>query len=147
MKRWSLVIALAGFGLLGGCASGDDAGGEGGEQVTTSSGLKYTDVITGAGDAAASGDTVEVHYTGWFYENGTRGTQFDSSVGSDPYPVTIGVTRVIEGWTEGLVGMKLGGKRELIIPPALAYGANGKPPDIPPNATLLFEVEVVKLMK
>lgn len=132
-----------------GCASSDapDVSNEGGEEVTTSSGLKYIDRIVGAGDAVQSGDSVEVHYTGWLYNNGQRGSQFDSSVGGQPFEVTVGVTPVIEGWTEGLVGMKLGGKRELIIPPTLGYGSRGAPPVIPPDATLLFEVELVKLMK
>jgi FKBP-type peptidyl-prolyl cis-trans isomerase len=117
------------------------------KQVTTASGLKYTDVVVGKGDAAKSGDRVEVHYTGWVYENGKRGNQFDSSVGRKPFPVTIGVTRVIQGWTEGLQGMQAGGKRELIIPPNLGYGAGGFPGAIPPNATLDFEIEMLSISK
>src|SRR2546422_3049140 len=117
------------------------------KQVTTASGLKYTDVIVGKGDAAKSGDRVEVHYTGWLYENGKRGSKFDSSVGGSPFPVTIGVTRVIQGWTEGLQGMRVGGKRELIIPPNLGYGGRGFPGAIPPNPTLDFAIEMLSISK
>ena len=109
--------------------------------------LKVVDLTPGQGDAAKPGDTVQVHYTGWLYENGKRTTKFDSSVGGEPFAVTIGITGVIRGWTEGLVGMKQGGKRELIIPPDKAYGPRGFPGAIPPNATLDFEIELVKLTK
>jgi FKBP-type peptidyl-prolyl cis-trans isomerase len=109
--------------------------------------LKIVDLTTGQGDAAQPGDSVLVDYTGWLYENGKRTTKFDSSIGKEPYPVTIGVTRVIPGWTQGLVGMKVGGKRQLIIPPDLGYGARGAGGDIPPNATLEFEIEMHKLVK
>ena len=107
--------------------------------ITTASGLKYVELKIGDGKEAKEGSKVKVHYTGTL-ENGK---QFDSSVGKDPYPVTIGKTSVIQGWHEGLTGMKAGGKRKLIIPPKLAYGADGRPPQIPPNATLIFEVEAV----
>jgi len=127
--------------------SQDKKGGQEPKQVTTASGLKYTDVIVGKGDPAKSGDKVDVHYTGWLYENGKRGTKFDSSVGKSPFPVTIGQTRVIQGWTEGLQGMRAGGKRELIIPPNLGYGAGGFPGAIPPNATLDFEIEMLSISK
>jgi len=89
-----------------------------------------------------------VHYTGWLYENGKRGTKFDSSVDrGQPFEMTIGRTSVIKGWTEGLVGMKAGGKRELIIPSDMAYGPGGRPPIIPPNSTLDFEIEMLKISK
>src|SRR4030095_12438124 len=105
--------------------------------------LKIVDLTAGQGDAAQTGDSVAVDYTGWLYENGKRTTKFDSSIGKAPFDVTIGVTPVIKGWTEGLVGMKAGGKRQLIIPPALGYGAAGTPGGpIPPNATLEFEIEM-----
>jgi peptidylprolyl isomerase len=142
-------LAAAGILLLAalaGCSSGADQNAQP-EEVVTPSGLRYRDWVVGDGDAAGRGDTVEVQYTGWLYEDGKRGTQFDSSAGRGPFPVTIGVTDVIEGWTEGLAGMKLGGVRELIIPPPLAYGSRGAPPVIPGNTTLVFEVEVVKLSK
>jgi FKBP-type peptidyl-prolyl cis-trans isomerase len=140
-----IVLCLA----LTGCASNDspETADGGGEEVTTPSGLKYIDHIVGAGDPVQSGDTVEVHYTGWLFDGGQKGMQFDSSVGGDPFELTVGVSPVIEGWTEGLVGMKLGGKRELIIPAALGYGGRGAPPVIPPDATLLFEVDLLKLVK
>jgi|RhiMetdeSRZDD1v2_1073273.scaffolds.fasta_scaffold1204578_1 FKBP-type peptidyl-prolyl cis-trans isomerase FkpA len=117
------------------------------KQVTTASGLKYTDLVVGKGDAAKNGDKVDVHYTGWLYENGKRGDKFDSSVGRSPFSVTIGTTRVIQGWTEGLQGMRVGGKRELIIPPNLGYGGQGFPGAIPPNATLDFEIEMLNISK
>ena len=109
--------------------------------------LKINDLTTGQGDAAQPGDTVLVNYTGWLYENGKKTTQFDSSIGREPFEVTIGMTQVIKGWTQGLVGMKVGGKRELIIPPDLGYGARGAGGVIPPNATLHFEIDLLKLAK
>lgn len=115
---------------------------------TTKTGLKYIDHKVGAGGEAVDGSKVEVHYTGWLYENGKRGSKFDSSLDrGQPFPLQIGVTSVIKGWTEGLKGMKVGGKRELIIPPDLGYGPRGFPPVIPPNATLNFEIELLKTTK
>jgi FKBP-type peptidyl-prolyl cis-trans isomerase len=114
---------------------------------TTSSGLKYIDHTVGTGDEAVKGATVEVHYTGWLYVNGARGSKFDSSVGKAPFPFPLGAGRVIKGWDEGVQGMKVGGKRELIIPPDLAYGSRGFPGAIPPNSTLNFEVELLKVTK
>lgn len=112
------------------------------------SGLKWIDHQVGKGEEATKGDSVEVHYTGWLYDNGKHGKQVDSSVGRRPYPFKLGAARVIKGWDEGIVGMKVGGKRELLIPPAMAYGTRGTPGGpIPPNATLNFEVELVKVIK
>jgi len=110
--------------------------------VTTASGLKYEDLTVGEGAEAKSGDRVEVHYTGWL-ENGTK---FDSSVDrGKPFPFPLGAGRVIKGWDQGVAGMKVGGKRKLIIPPALGYGERGAGGVIPPNATLIFEVELLKI--
>lgn len=118
------------------------------ETITTESGLKYIDHKVGDGTEAAKGDTVEVHYTGWLYEDGKRGAKFDSSLDRGrPFKFDLGAGRVIRGWDEGVAGMKIGGKRELIIPPELGYGARGAQGVIPPNATLDFEVELLKVTK
>ena len=116
---------------------------------TTQSGLKYIDHTVGKGDEATKGASVQVHYTGWLYENGKRGAKFDSSVDrGNPFTFTLGAGRVIKGWDEGVQGMKVGGKRELIIPSNLGYGASGTPGGpIPPNATLDFEIELLKVQK
>jgi FKBP-type peptidyl-prolyl cis-trans isomerase len=114
------------------------------KEVKLPSGLKYIDAKEGTGAEVKKGDTVEVHYTGWLYEDGKVGKKFDSSVGKKPFPFTIG-KGVIKGWSEGVAGMKVGGTRKLIIPPDLAYGKDGAGDDIPPNATLLFEVELLKI--
>lgn len=134
-----IVAVLA--AVMGDATAADDKDKDG-KVVTTASGLKYVDLKVGEGEAAKEGSRVLVHYTGTLQD----GKKFDSSVGGDPFPVTIGKTRVIKGWTEGLQGMKKGGKRKLIIPADLAYGKDGTPDGtIPPNATLIFEVEVVDL--
>jgi FKBP-type peptidyl-prolyl cis-trans isomerase len=107
-------------------------------------GLKYTDTKTGDGAAAIAGDKVSVHYTGWLYNNGAKGAKFDSSVDrGKPFQFTLGAHQVIPGWDEGVAGMKVGGKRTLIIPPELGYGARGAGGVIPPNATLMFDVELL----
>jgi FKBP-type peptidyl-prolyl cis-trans isomerase len=114
----------------------------GGTEVITSSGLKYTDLVVGTGATPQRGQTVSVHYTGTL-ENGKK---FDSSYdhpGQQPLEFQLGTPNIIEGWNEGIATMKVGGKRKLVIPPSLAYKALGKPPSIPPNATLLFEVELM----
>ena len=110
------------------------------EVVTAESGLRYIDVKEGEGAVAKSGDTAVVHYTGWL----VNGTKFDSSVDrGQPYRFSLGAGRVIKGWDEGVAGMKVGGVRKLIVPADLAYGGSGRPPVIPPNATLIFEVELL----
>jgi FKBP-type peptidyl-prolyl cis-trans isomerase len=107
-------------------------------------GLKYTDTKTGDGAMATSGNKVSVHYTGWLYNNGAKGAKFDSSVDrGKPFQFTLGAHQVIAGWDEGVAGMKVGGKRTLIIPPELGYGARGAGGVIPPNATLMFDVELL----
>ena len=109
--------------------------------------VKIVDLMEGSGEGAQTGDTVLVNYSGWLYQNGVRGEQFDTSIGKQPFEVTIGETPVIKGWTQGLVGMKIGGKRQLIIPPELAYGPSGRPPVIPPSSTLEFEIDLLRMLK
>jgi len=113
-----------------------------------SSGLKIIDSKEGQGEAVKTGNTISVHYTGWLYENGKRGNKFDSSLDRKmPFEFTVG-SGVIRGWSEGVVGMKPGGKRELIIPSDLAYGAAGAGRGvIPPNATLNFEIELLEIVR
>jgi FKBP-type peptidyl-prolyl cis-trans isomerase len=110
--------------------------------VTTKSGLKYIDQKEGSGDMAKAGDTVVVHYTGWL----KNGKKFDSSVDrGEPFTFPLGAGRVIKGWDEGVAGMKVGGKRKLIIPPELGYGKRGAGGVIPPDAELTFEVELLRI--
>ena len=112
--------------------------------VTTPSGLQITDIKVGTGATPKQGQTCVMHYTGWLYENGAKGKKFDSSVDrNEPFEFPIGQRRVIAGWDEGVASMKVGGKRTLIIPPALGYGARGAGGVIPPNATLIFDVELL----
>ena len=114
-------------------------------QVTvTDSGLIISDTKVGSGAEAKPGNTCVMHYTGWLYENGQKGKKFDSSVDrNEPFEFPIGMGRVIKGWDEGVATMQVGGKRTLIIPPALGYGARGAGGVIPPNATLMFDVELL----
>lgn len=116
-----------------------------GTPVTLAGGLQYIDVKQGSGPAAVAGSTVQVEYTGWLQSNGKK---FDSSYdhGGQPFAVTpLGQAQIIPGWNEGLVGVKAGGVRRLIIPPALGYGAQGSPPVIPANATLIFDVTIISV--
>ena len=108
---------------------------------TTDSGLIIEDIVNGEGDEATSGQTVTVNYTGTLED----GTQFDTSIGRAPFSFPLGAGRVIKGWDEGVAGMKVGGKRKLTIPPELGYGSRGAGNVIPANATLLFEVELLKV--
>jgi peptidylprolyl isomerase len=109
-------------------------------------GLKYTDTKAGDGTTAKAGSKVSVHYTGWLSDNGAKGKKFDSSVDrGQPFQFTLGAKQVIAGWDEGVAGMKVGGTRTLTIPPELGYGARGAPGAIPPNATLIFDVELLQV--
>ncbi|HEX4368748.1 MAG TPA: FKBP-type peptidyl-prolyl cis-trans isomerase [Rhodopila sp.] len=115
-----------------------------GKMITTPSGLQYEDTVVGTGAEPKSGQICVMHYTGWLYENGAKGKKFDSSLDrGQPFEFPIGQGHVIRGWDEGVATMKVGGKRTLIIPPDLGYGARGAGGVIPPNATLLFEVELL----
>jgi len=140
-KRLCLVAASL---AITSCAGGEM---EGPETITAESGLMMTTTQAGSGVAAQAGNFVSVHYTGWLYEPevaGGRGAKFDSSVDRGaPFQFPLGAGRVIAGWDEGVVGMLIGEKRELIIPPDLGYGSRGAGDAIPPDATLLFEVELL----
>ena len=142
-RSWLTVFALAGLCAFLACTSPGSAQDkkEKKKVVTTKSGLKYEDLKEGTGAEAKKGDSVDVHYTGWL----TDGKKFDSSKDRNmPFNFRLGAGDVIQGWDEGVAGMKVGGKRKLMIPPELGYGAKGKGP-IPPNAELIFEVELLKI--
>lgn len=143
------VALLLAFGLVMAACGSDDAGESGasggsacpeGEQEATE-GLVYEEIECGEGEEAASGDTVTVHYTGTLED----GTEFDSSVGREPFTFTLGTGGVIEGWEQGVPGMRVGGKRKLTIAPELAYGDSGAGGVIPPGATLIFEIELLEI--
>jgi FKBP-type peptidyl-prolyl cis-trans isomerase len=141
-----MVLALA-F-LLTACGAGDTAGtGDTGDscdtttEVEVTEGLTYQETECGEGDEAGPGDTVSMHYTGTLED----GSEFDSSEGGQPFQFTIGAGQVIEGWEQGIPGMRVGGKRTLTIGPDLAYGEAGAGGVIPPNATLIFEVELIEI--
>jgi peptidylprolyl isomerase len=138
-RRLALAALAASTGALALSESADAQ-----NVVTTSSGLKYIDVKPGTGASPRTGQTCVMHYTGWLYENGKKGAKFDSSVDrGEPFEFKIGMGQVIRGWDEGVATMKVGGKRTLIIPPDLGYGARGAGGVIPPSATLLFDVELL----
>jgi len=110
----------------------------------TASGLQYEDTQVGNGASPQRGQTCQMHYTGWLWENGAKGKKFDSSLDrGQPFAFPLGMGRVIKGWDEGVASMKVGGKRTLLIPPDLGYGERGAAGVIPPGATLLFEVELL----
>lgn len=138
-----MLALVAGAGLIGlpGAIAADPKDKK--KMTTTESGLQYRDIKEGTGAEPKKGQTVVVHYTGWLWEDGKKGDKFDSSVDrGQKFDFQIGVGQVIKGWDEGVGTMKVGGKRELLIPAKLAYGSRGAGGVIPPNATLLFEVEL-----
>ena len=138
-NRWCLILVT--LDILGVACSGEgDMDSE--STITTPSGLQYKDLEIGTGEAARIGATAVVHYTGWLLD----GTKFDSSLDrGTPFEFPLGGGRVIQGWDEGVATMNVGGKRELIIPPNLAYGDRGAGGVIPPGATLKFEIELLEL--
>jgi FKBP-type peptidyl-prolyl cis-trans isomerase len=157
-KLFLLPAIFAILALASGCGSSEKSGASTasgtsspsspakvtGEPKTTPSGLQYWDIVTGTGETAVPGKPVSVHYTGWL----TSGEKFDSSVDrGKPFVFTLGAGQVIKGWDEGVAGMKAGGKRQLRIPPSLGYGENGAGGVIPPNATLIFDVELIEVGK
>jgi peptidylprolyl isomerase len=141
-SRRSAVFKLA--VISGGAAIATPTLGQTGKPMTTPSGLQIIDTKAGTGPSPKPGQTCVMHYTGWLYENGAKGKKFDSSVDrGEPFEFKIGLRQVIAGWDEGVASMKVGGKRTLIIPAALGYGAQGAGNVIPPNATLMFDVELL----
>ena len=141
-SRRSAVFKLA--VISGGAAIATPTLGQTGKPMTTPSGLQIIDTKAGTGPSPKTGQTCVMHYTGWLYENGAKGKKFDSSVDrGEPFEFKIGLRQVIAGWDEGVASMKVGGKRTLIIPAALGYGAQGAGNVIPPNATLMFDVELL----
>jgi FKBP-type peptidyl-prolyl cis-trans isomerase len=146
MRRFALFSWLA----IAACGRGDNARGgfaaalgvDTASMTKAPAGFWYTDIAAGQGDVAEPGRTVRVHYTGWL----PNGKKFDSSRDrGEPFAFTLGAGQVITGWDEGVKGMKVGGRRKLVLPPAMAYGEAGAPPDIPPGSTLVFDVEVLGL--
>ncbi len=140
----AVLVLITMAAVAAACSQSPSPGGAGGgaNEVTTPSGLKYTDVKEGTGAQPRAGQTAVVHYTGWLLD----GTKFDSSKDrGQPFSFPLGRGRVIKGWDEGVATMKVGGKRKLIIPPALGYGPAGRPPKIPGNSTLVFEVELLNV--
>jgi peptidylprolyl isomerase len=140
----SALALIAAPGILADAAFTTAMAQAAGKPVTTPSGLQIIDTKVGTGASPKAGQTCVMHYTGWLYENGAKGKKFDSSVDrGQPFEFPIGRGQVIAGWDEGVSTMKVGGKRTLIIPAALGYGARGAGGVIPPNATLIFDVELL----
>ena len=138
------LLLLAPGSLIGHQEQGSAPATVQGEPTTLPDGLQYWDVAVGKGPSAAKGKRVRVQYTGWLLD----GTKFDSSLDAGhPFVFTLGRGQVIAGWEEGIIGMREGGKRQLRIPPDLAYGEQGSPPTIPPNATLIFDIQLITAEK
>ncbi len=136
MKKIMLLLLV--LGIIGGVAQA--------EMITSASGLRYEDQVVGTGPLADRGAVVSVHYTGWLDDHGRAGLKFDSSIDRrEPFAFKIGKGEVIKGWDEGVAGMKAGGKRVLHIPAVLGYGSRGAGAAIPPNAALIFEVELLEV--
>jgi peptidylprolyl isomerase len=141
---FAIVLAGAFLFAVPPSAVAQTAGKTTGKTMTTASGLQIIDSKVGTGATPKSGQICVMHYTGWLYEDGKKGKKFDSSVDrNEPFEFPIGQHQVIGGWDEGVATMQVGGKRTLIIPPALGYGARGAGGVIPPNATLIFDVELL----
>ena len=140
LQRFFVSAILLAFAAVPLASQPAQAAGE----VTTPSGLRIIDVKPGTGPVPQAGQTVTVNYTGWLFVDGKKGKKFDSSLDrGQPFSFTLGQGQVITGWDEGLATMHVGGKRTLIIPPDLGYGANGAGADIPPNATLVFDIDLL----
>ena len=140
----ALALGITSIGIAGIGAPSKAMAQATGKTMPTSSGLQITDSKVGEGASPKTGQTCVMHYTGWLYQNGEKGKKFDSSVDrGEPFEFAIGTHQVIRGWDEGVATMKVGGKRTLIIPPELGYGARGAGGVIPPNATLIFDVELL----
>jgi peptidylprolyl isomerase len=147
MKPIRLIAAVAASALLALTAPSHAAEGTPGKMTELANGLKYTDTVVGTGAEATPGHKVTVNYTGWLYNNDAKGKKFDSSLDAGkPFSFSIGSHEVIKGWDLGVDGMKVGGKRTLIIPPDLGYGSRGAGGGIiPPHSTLMFDVELLKV--
>jgi peptidylprolyl isomerase len=147
LPRPTALLVLAVIAAIAGIAPAAPVAAQtAGKPVTTPSGLQIVDTKAGTGASPKTGQICVMHYTGWLYENGAKGKKFDSSVDrGQPFEFPIGTHRVIAGWDEGVATMKVGGKRTLIIPPELGYGARGAGGVIPPNATLIFDVELLEV--
>jgi FKBP-type peptidyl-prolyl cis-trans isomerase len=142
MRTFACVPVVVALTLLGGCGSSMSP-----QPVPSGAPFSQTDLKVGTGAEATAGKRITVNYTGWLYDSSkpdNKGQQFDSSIGREPFPFTLGAGEVIAGWDRGVVGMKVGGQRRLVIPPDLGYGVAGRSP-IPGNATLVFDVELLSV--
>lgn len=141
-----MFLLCAAMLLVAGCGGKESPVTQEGTPVTLPSGLVYVDLKVGSGDPIRPGQIAVVHYTGWLDDGGKPGRQFDSSYSRNrPFDFRLGARQVIQGWDEGVAGMRVGGKRRLTIPPQLGYGERGADNVIPPNATLIFDVELLEI--